>query len=108
MYHKGMDNIIPEKQLSDKNSKKAAKPISLIPRIGNKIEVYYGESFDFTEKIDAFKKKHPGMLDKWSSTAETIQLYTDIAEECRQRVKKLAREAFGQYNPNLQAPKFEG
>lgn len=108
MYHKGMDNVIPEKQLNDKRSKKAAKPISLIPKIGNKIEVYYGDSFDFTEKIEAFKKKYPGMLDKWTSTAETIELYTEIAEECRSKVRKLAREAWGQYDSVIKAPKFEG
>lgn len=108
MYHKGMDNVIPEKQLKDIRSKKAAKPISMIPKLGNKIEVYYGESFDFTEKIDAFKKKHPGMLDQWSSTAETIEFYTEIAEECRLKVRKLAREAWGQYDNLIIAPKFEG
>lgn len=104
MYHKGMDNVIPEKQFKDIKSKKAAKPISFIPRFGNKIEVYYGESFDFTKKIEEFKKKYPGMLDQWTSTAETLQLYTEIANECREKVKILARQAWGQ----SYSPKFEG
>lgn len=51
IYHRGMDNVIPEKVLKDKKTKKPSTPISPIPRIGNDIRLFVGESLDFTEKV---------------------------------------------------------
>ena len=51
IYHRGMDNVIPEKILKDKKTKKPSTPISPIPRIGNDIRLFVGESLDFTEKV---------------------------------------------------------
>ena len=51
IYHRGMDNVLPEKVLKDKKTKRPSTPISPIPRIGNDIRLFVGESIDFTEKV---------------------------------------------------------
>ena len=51
IYHRGMDQIIPEKILKDKKTKKPSTPISAIPRAGKEIKLFVGESLDFTEKV---------------------------------------------------------
>jgi hypothetical protein len=51
IYHRGMDQIIPEKVLKDKKTKKPSTPISAIPRAGKEIKLFVGESLDFTEKV---------------------------------------------------------
>lgn len=51
IYHRGMDQIIPEKILKDKKTKKPSTPISPIPRAGKEIKLYVGEALDFTEKV---------------------------------------------------------
>ena len=51
IYHKGMDGVIPEKVLKEKKSKRPSTPISAIPRGGNDIKMFVGESLDFTEKV---------------------------------------------------------
>ena len=51
IYHRGMDDVIPEKILKDKKTKRPSTPISPIPRIGQEIQLIVGESLDFTEKV---------------------------------------------------------
>jgi hypothetical protein len=51
IYHRGMDQIIPEKILKDKKTKKPSTPISAVPRAGKEIKLFVGESLDFTEKV---------------------------------------------------------
>jgi len=92
MYHTGMDKFIPEKVISSK--KKGSKPAALIPKVGHEIQFFVGEPIDFTEKIAKFKSMHPGKLEKWETTSEGLALYEEIANECRQGVLKLAREAW--------------
>jgi hypothetical protein len=46
-----MDQIIPEKILKDKKTKKPSTPISAVPRAGKEIKLFVGESLDFTEKV---------------------------------------------------------
>ena len=93
-YHKGMDTIIPEKVLKDRKSKKPSFPITVIPKIGKSIETYVGDPIDFTEKIRCFREKHPGMLDKWQSTAETIDLYVEITNDIYKEMIKLENKAW--------------
>jgi monolysocardiolipin acyltransferase len=93
-YHRGMDKVVPEKVLKNKKTKRASTPISPIPRTGNDVTVYIGEPIDFTEKIQAFRKQHPGALDTWRSTMESIHLYEEITLTIRSAVLKLEAEAW--------------
>jgi monolysocardiolipin acyltransferase len=94
-YHKGMDKVIPEKVLEKKKTKRASTPKSLVPRGGNDITVYIGEPIDFSEKMRAFRERHPGALDSWRSTMESIHLYEEITLAIRAEVLKLEAEAWG-------------
>lgn len=51
MYHRGMDGVLPEKILKDRKTKRPSTPISPIPRMGNDIRLFIGESMDFTGKV---------------------------------------------------------
>jgi len=93
LFHQGMDKVIPEKVLSKEKNKKASKPLSLFPKVGNQITMYVGEPFDFKDKIKAFREKHPGTLDSWQSSAEAIELYMEITNEVRKKVLVLELEA---------------
>lgn len=95
IYHKNMDKIIPEVVLPDTKTKKPSKPVSIVPRGGNEIDLYIGEPLDFTKKVEQFKLKHPNMLNQWRSTAETIELYCEITNEIRNKVLLLEAEAYG-------------
>ena len=91
-FHKGMDMVVPEKVT--KNLKKPSVPKSLIPKTGQDVTMWVGEPIDFTEKIAKFNEVHPGMLDNWSSTSETLGLYVDITNDIYAAVKKLEDEAW--------------
>jgi len=62
IFHKGMDKVIPEKVLNDKKSKKPSKPISLVPKVGNLVQLYVGRPIDFSKKIADFRLKYPGII----------------------------------------------
>ena len=94
IYHRGMDNVIPEIQLTDKKSKKPANTQSIIPKCGQNIELFVGNPIDFTLKINNFKEKYPGSLDVWQSSTNTIKLYNEITEELRISMLKLESEAY--------------
>jgi monolysocardiolipin acyltransferase len=86
MYHRGMDYVIPEKVLK-KGSRKASKPRVKFPKIGQKIDVYFGEPFDTKETVDKFKREHPGLLDSWDhNSKEALELYQTLANEVRDKV----------------------
>jgi hypothetical protein len=89
-----MDLVVPEKQLKDKKSKKPSFPITVVPKRGNKIELFVGKPLDFTEKIAAFREKYPGMLDNWQSTAEAIDFYVDITNDIYVAMKDIEAEAW--------------
>lgn len=65
MYHRGMDEVVPEVPLVDRKSKQRSVPVSLRPQRNRRIHVFFGEALDFTDKIRLFREKHPGVLDKW-------------------------------------------
>lgn len=46
-----MDQVIPEKVLKEKKTKKPSAPISGVPRVGKDIKLYVGESLDFSEMV---------------------------------------------------------
>jgi monolysocardiolipin acyltransferase len=95
MYHKGLDQIIPEKILKDKKKRKASTPISLIPRIGKNVEVYIGKPIDFQSKLEAFDHLHGVEMRKnWQATSELLALYTDLANDVREAVLELEALAF--------------
>lgn len=62
-----MDQIIPEKVLKDKKTKKPSTPISAVPRAGKEIKLFVGESLDFTEKV----KKEISWKSNFSATKLT-------------------------------------
>lgn len=108
VYHTGMSGIIPEVQqqttdseMPDRISKpkrkksKASKPISILPRTGNHIEVFVGQPMDFTEDIKEFNAQHPGALTSWGSTLECIRLYEHITDKVRLQMEVLEAEAYG-------------
>lgn len=94
-YHRGMDNVVPEIQLTDPKSrkKKPAKPKSIIPQTGNNVGVFVGSPIDFTSKIEKFKLSHPDALTSWQATKESLGLYHEIADELREAVLTLQRDA---------------
>lgn len=92
MYHKGMDRIIPE--IEESNIKKAARPRSIIPTIGNEIELFIGKPIDFTDKIEKFKSKYPDALISWKTSLEAIELYREIVAEIRDQILLLEQQAW--------------
>lgn len=95
IYHKGMDDVLPEIIPADRKTKKASKPVSFLPRTGRTVEMYFGNPIDFTDKIARFRQQHPGALDMWRTSSETLALYGEITEEVRQKVLLLEAEANG-------------
>ena len=93
MYHRGMDTVLPEVILEDKKSNKASKPVSYIPRTGNLIEMYIGKPLDFSQKIIDFRNRHPGMLDEWRTTLDTLELYAEIVYDIKKSMLLLEKEA---------------
>ena len=95
MYHKGLDEIMPEIQLEDRKSKKRSVPVTLKPLKGKRIDAYFGDALDFSDKIQSFRNKYPGVLDRWGTmTIESINLYTEITREVRDSVLLLQRRAY--------------
>lgn len=89
MFHKGMDKIVPEVQLKQKQGKrvKTSKPAVKLPLIGKKVEVWVGEPFDVRDTVQRFREKHPGLLDSWDvSSSDALLLYQEIADEVRERM----------------------
>ena len=96
IYHKGLDKVIPEKVLTNRKSRKASVPKSIVPRIGKKIELYIGDAIDFRSKLGAFDELHGSdMRRSWQSTPELLQLYADITNEVREKMLLLEAEAWG-------------
>lgn len=89
-----MDKVVPEKVIRTRRNKPSA-PVSIFPRRGNQIEFFVGREMNFTAKIAAFEQQHPGMLGKWNSTLETIELYQSITNDIRREVLALESEAYG-------------
>ena len=96
-FHKGMDMVVPEKVTT--NLKKPSVPISIVPRGGQEVTIWVGEPIDFTEKVAKFNEKHPGILNGWSSTTESLELYSDITKDIYAAVKKLEDEAWPKPKP---------
>jgi 1-acyl-sn-glycerol-3-phosphate acyltransferase len=105
MYHTGMDGIVPEVVLSQRGiglgprgpkKNRPSRPRSAKPQLGQNIRYFVGEPLDFTDKIRAFRDKHPGMLDSWHCHTEAnIELYAEITGEIRERMLALELEAWG-------------
>jgi monolysocardiolipin acyltransferase len=100
MFHTGMDSIVPEIVLDQPGrgmKTRPSKPRSLVPQTGRQIRYFVGEPLDFTDKIEAFRRRHPGKLDSWSSPSEeALDLYAEIANEIRIAVLELELEAWGE------------
>ena len=91
-----MDDIVPENILSGKaRLKQPSFPLTLVPRRGKLVQMYIGEALDFTQELRAFREAHPGMLDYWGSTPETLDLYVKITETIRQAVLQQEALAWG-------------
>eukprot|EP00607_Mallomonas_marina_P009553 CAMPEP_0182419558 /NCGR_PEP_ID=MMETSP1167-20130531/3985_1 /TAXON_ID=2988 /ORGANISM="Mallomonas Sp, Strain CCMP3275" /LENGTH=71 /DNA_ID=CAMNT_0024594541 /DNA_START=816 /DNA_END=1028 /DNA_ORIENTATION=- len=69
-------------------------PKSIFPRVGQKVEVWIGKPFSLTDKINSFEEKYPGMLASWTSTPETIALYSELTSDIRNEMLKLESEAW--------------
>ena len=101
MYHRGMDQIIPEKVLTKKPGSKrakASKPRVKFPQIGKKVEVWFGEPFDVKETVQRFRssRKDIQALDSWDvSSSDALALYQEIANEIRERMLDLEATALG-------------
>jgi monolysocardiolipin acyltransferase len=102
MYHTGMDSVVPEVVLANggKGKRKGvrpSKPVSLVPQTGREIRYFVGEPLDFTAKIEAFRRQHPGKLDSWNDVSEeALELYAEITAEIRLAVGMLELEAWGE------------
>jgi len=95
IYHKGMDEIVPEKPLTGKaRAKRASFPLTIVPKMGKNIEMHIGEPLDFSQELKDFHTKHPGVLDNWNSTAETLDLYMSITARIREAVTELEKQAW--------------
>jgi hypothetical protein len=64
------------------------------PQTGNKIEVYFGQPIDFTEKVAEFRRRYPGKLDEWRSSLESLKLYAEITKEIRTAILQLEAKAW--------------
>jgi hypothetical protein len=51
---------------------------------------------DFEEKIEKFRATHPGVLENWTSTSESLALYAEIMNELRTAMLGLEKEARSQ------------
>lgn len=90
MYHQGLDQVVPEKELKDKKSRKPSKPISLFPKVGKRITLYIGEAVDFNDELAAFDMKYGQEMRRGNrATPELLQLYSDLADRVRNEVLKL-------------------
>ena len=50
VYHRGMDEIVPEKVLTGKaRLKKPSFPPTVVHKMGKKVEMYVGDALDFTQ-----------------------------------------------------------
>lgn len=103
MYHKGMDQVIPEKVLDDGRVTSAhqsmrrlrpSTPVSLMPQTGNTIECFIGEPIDLTEDVRKFVEAYPSKLTDWRSTLESLQLYEHLTNKIREAVLQLEAEAY--------------
>lgn len=89
MVHTGMDKIVPEKPLK-KGSRKASRPISKWPQLGNKVDVYVGEPFSLRKEVEAFRGKHPGVLESFDNhSPELLQFYSDLADAVKEKVVEI-------------------
>ena len=106
IYHKYMDEIIPEKLPSGneinkkKKTKRVMPPASLIPKIINKkVEVFIVKPVDLQSKINNFKQLYPNALDLWSPTIpEAVSFYTELTNDIRIEMLKLEAEAWNRDN----------
>jgi len=94
MYHSGMQDVIPEKELTDPRARKKRGSVPKGFRTGNKVKVYVGEPIDFTSEVEAFRQRYPGALDSWATTLESIPLYESITRQIRKKVLVLEHEAY--------------
>lgn len=98
IYHKGMDNIIPEVELPRVNSRfqTASIPKSLKPTTGGTIEFYVGQPLNFTERIAQFNNDYPNDLSNWATDSkEKLNLYAEISIVIRNSLLALEAEACG-------------
>jgi len=109
MYHKGMDQVIPEIVLDDGRVTSALQswrrlrpsiPMSLMPRTGSTIECYIGEPIDFTDDVRKFVEVYPTKLTEWRSTLESLQLYEYLTNKIRAAVLLLEAEAYQRKRPS--------
>lgn len=103
LYHKGMEGVIPEIVLNVTDSR-PSKPVSIIPRTGNTIDVYVGRPINFQDKVRQFDALHPGELKLWKTTLAKIKLYREITDDIRREVLKLEAIA---YNRDPSACKYK-
>ena len=95
VYHRGMDQIVPEKRLTGKaRIKRPSVPYTVVPKTGKKVFMHIGQPLDFTQELNDFNSKYPGMLDQWGSTAESLELYQSIANRIREAVVALEAVSF--------------
>jgi 1-acyl-sn-glycerol-3-phosphate acyltransferase len=102
MYHKGMDQLLPEKILGNADQERGlpADTVMKFPSSGNDIHLYVGKPLTFHEKIQRFDEQHPGLLKKsWFSTPETTSLYREIARDIEIELIALEYEAYGRTKP---------
>ena len=105
MYHKGMDQIVPEKVLEKKRGGKRIKkssPRVNFPLTGKRVEVWFGEPFDLKDVVQRFRdeKENKGALDFWDTNSlEALTLYQEIANELRVRMIELESTALGKSHP---------
>ncbi|KAJ1435213.1 hypothetical protein B484DRAFT_325682 [Ochromonadaceae sp. CCMP2298] len=107
MFHTGMSDMIPEKVHTKEahRKKKPSLPMSAMPRAGQNIAVYTGQPMDFTQDVERFLQAHPGTLDRWPSSLETIELYEHITLKIRKQVLLLESEAYNRsHNPSPNNP----
>eukprot|EP01031_Cornospumella_fuschlensis_P024459 gene24459-29562_t len=98
IYHKGMSDIIPEKEVEDKKGTPSV-PLSIIPKIRQEINVFVGKPLDFRDKLRQFNAQYPGKLSQWRTSRETLRLYGEITEEIQRGLEELEAEAYGRSRP---------
>jgi len=96
MYHIGMHNVYPERQLKPKKGQKKARgastPISAIPRIGNQIDIFVGEPFSVEPWIERVKALGAQGV-TWENDAAYKEIQEDLTNHLRERLLEVEAQA---------------
>eukprot|EP00468_Gymnochlora_sp_CCMP2014_P001216 CAMPEP_0167740418 /NCGR_PEP_ID=MMETSP0110_2-20121227/265_1 /TAXON_ID=629695 /ORGANISM="Gymnochlora sp., Strain CCMP2014" /LENGTH=322 /DNA_ID=CAMNT_0007624307 /DNA_START=3 /DNA_END=971 /DNA_ORIENTATION=- len=94
IYHKGMHDILPE-IVGD--PRMPAKPKSLIPQIGKKVDIYIGEPVEISDLLEEADQSSEDVnsLERWQhETRDDLKKWLKISSRVRDAMRDLEEEAW--------------